>query len=176
MNTATLNHLHDQYVTCSDGDNTAALHAAVRKYVDQMTRRHHLNDAEDVTGDTVAEVWRSLPNFRGDSSFSTWLHRLSRSSIISRIRSERRRPNLITEHGEYSVGTVSSGAPLSMDADDLVALTEDERSLVRQLIACPDYDELADKLGMSNIALRSRFARIKKKCDQQRCVSVSADD
>ncbi len=63
-----------------------------------------------------------------------------------------------------------------MDADDLVALSEDERQLVRQLIARPDYDELAAQLGMSTIALRSRFARIRKKCDAQRCVSVSADD
>ena len=175
MTAATLNALHNQYVTGTDADNTTALHEAVRKYVAQMTCNHHLSDAEDVTGDIVAEVWRSLPNFRGDSSFSTWLHRLSNSAIIDRLR-ERRRPDLITEDGEYSVGTVSSGAPLSMDADDLVALSEDERQLVRQLIARPDYDELAAQLGMSTIALRSRFARIRKKCDAQRCVSVSADD
>ncbi len=89
VTTATLNALHNQYVTGTDADNTTALHEAVRKYVAQMTCNHHLSDAEDVTGDIVAEVWRSLPNFRGDSSFSTWLHRLSNSAIIDRIRRER---------------------------------------------------------------------------------------
>ncbi len=177
MTTSTLNSLHAQYATCADGDNTPALYDAVRQYVAPMTRNHKLADAEDATGDIVAEVWRSLPNFRGESSFSTWLHRLSRSSIINRIRAERRRPNLVDEDGEYgSVGTGSSGSPLYMDANDLTFLSSDERQLVQQLLNTPDYDDLAEQLGMSNIALRSRFARIKKKCDAERCVSIPADD
>ena len=177
MNAADLNRLHSQYVTQPDSDSTTSLHDGVRRYVAQMTRNHKLADAEDATGDIVAEVWRSLSNFRGESSFSTWLTRLSKSAIIDRIRAEQRRPNLVDEDGEYgSVGTTPSDAPIYMDASDLTALTEDERELVRKLIACPDYDELAEQLGMSNIALRSRFARIEKKCDAQRCVSIAADD
>jgi RNA polymerase sigma factor (sigma-70 family) len=176
MTTAPLNSLHSQYTTNSDGANTTALHEAVRQYVAKMTRNHRLSDAEDVTGDIVAEVWRSLASFNGESLFSTWLHRLAKSSIIDRIRSEQRRPNLISEDGEYGDAGKTSGNAVYMDADDLHELTDDERELVRQLIACPDYDELAEQLGMSNIALRSRFYRIKKKCDEQRCVPVAVDD
>src|SRR5580698_1986835 len=118
MNAATLNSLYAQYVTGTDGDNTTALHNAVRQYVDKMTRNHKLIDAENVTGDIVAEVSRSLPHFRGESSFSTWLHRLSRSSIIDRIRSEQRRPNLISEDGEYRNAGTSSSSDVYMDVND----------------------------------------------------------
>lgn len=171
----TLNSLHSQYAE-SDGASTTALHDAVRQYVTRMTRHHKLVDAEDAIGDIVAEVWRSLPRFNGESSFATWLHRLAKSSIIDRIRAERRRPNLISEDGEYRTAGPASCSNVYMDVDDLYELTETERDLVRRLIACPDYDELAGKLGTTNVALRSRFARIRKKCEEQRCVSVSPDD
>jgi RNA polymerase sigma factor (sigma-70 family) len=176
MNAATLNSLHTQYTSNSDGANTTALHEAVRRYVAQMTRNHKLIDAEDVTGDIVAEVWRSLLNFRGESSFATWVHRLSKSAIIDRIRAEQRRPSLISEDGEYRNAGTSSSSDVYMDADDLTVLSEDERELVRRLIQSPDYGQLAEQLGMSTIALRSRFARIKKKCDAQRCVSATQSD
>ncbi|HEX3128823.1 MAG TPA: sigma-70 family RNA polymerase sigma factor, partial [Thermoanaerobaculia bacterium] len=30
--------------------------------------------AEELTQDAFVEAWRSLPSFRGESAFSTWLH------------------------------------------------------------------------------------------------------
>jgi RNA polymerase sigma factor (sigma-70 family) len=177
MPTHDLNSLHAEYTAAPDADGTtASLHNAIRQYVTRMTRNHHLSDAEDAAGDVVAEVWRSLASFKGESSFSTWLHRLAKSSIIDRIRAERRRPNLISEDDEYRHAGTTSSHTIYMDVADLTALTESERQLVRQLILCPDYDALAEQLGISTVALRSRFARIKNKCEEQRCVSLSADD
>lgn len=176
MTGANLNSLHAKYATSAEANSITALYDAIRQYVSQITRNHRVNDAEDVTGDVVADVWRSLANFKGHSSFATWVHHLAKSAIIDHIRQERRRPNLIGEDGEYRIAGPDHISSLYMDVHDLPALTEGERELVRQLIACPDYDELAEKLGMSNIALRSRFARIRKKCEAQRCVSVSVDD
>src|SRR5262249_36073313 len=48
-------------------------------------------DADEVTQDVFVRVWQKLGTFRGDSSFSTWVHRLAVNVVIERFRTERTR-------------------------------------------------------------------------------------
>src|SRR5205814_1896350 len=41
-------------------------------------------DAEEVAQDAFVRVWRALPRFRGDSAFSTWLHRIVARQALDR--------------------------------------------------------------------------------------------
>jgi RNA polymerase sigma factor (sigma-70 family) len=43
--------------------------------------------AEELTQDVFVRAWQKLSTFRGESSFSTWLHRLAVNVIIERFRS-----------------------------------------------------------------------------------------
>jgi RNA polymerase sigma-70 factor (ECF subfamily) len=45
------------------------------------------NDADEVTQDIFVRTWQKLGQFRGDSQFSTWLHRLAVNVVIERRRS-----------------------------------------------------------------------------------------
>lgn len=47
-------------------------------------------DIEDVVQEVFVQVHRSLPNFRGDSEFSTWLYRVTWNVTVTHLR---RRPN-----------------------------------------------------------------------------------
>jgi RNA polymerase sigma-70 factor, ECF subfamily len=42
-------------------------------------------DAEEVAQDTFLRAWRALPEFRGESSFSTWLYRIATRRAIARV-------------------------------------------------------------------------------------------
>ncbi|MGA8044199.1 MAG: RNA polymerase sigma factor, partial [Terracidiphilus sp.] len=42
--------------------------------------------AEDLTQDTFLQVHRTLASFRGDSVFSTWLHRLAVNTVLMYLR------------------------------------------------------------------------------------------
>ena len=42
--------------------------------------------AEDLTQDTFVQVHRKLASFRGDSVFSTWLHRLAVNTVLMHLR------------------------------------------------------------------------------------------
>ena len=57
-------------------------------------------DLEDITQDVFLQVYRSLPDFRGDAKFSTWLHRVTVNVVLMARRSARSRPSLVFEEPE----------------------------------------------------------------------------
>ena len=49
-----------------------------------MTR--NVAEAEDLTQDAFLQVFRSIGKFRGDSAFSTWLHRIAVNTVLMKRR------------------------------------------------------------------------------------------
>jgi RNA polymerase sigma-70 factor (ECF subfamily) len=47
--------------------------------------------AEELTQDVFVRAWEKLSLFRGESAFTTWLHRLAVNVVIERFRTERTR-------------------------------------------------------------------------------------
>src|SRR6059036_3607890 len=65
-----------------------------RLYRSHVARIHSLTrrmlgreEADEVTQDIFVRTWQKLGQFRGDSQFSTWLHRLAVNVVIERRRS-----------------------------------------------------------------------------------------
>jgi RNA polymerase sigma-70 factor (ECF subfamily) len=59
--------------------------ARVHSLVRRMTGGR---DAEELTQDVFVRVWQKLGSFRGDSAFTTWLHRLAVNVVIERFRTD----------------------------------------------------------------------------------------
>ena len=53
----------------------------------RMTR--NAADAEDLTQQAFLQVFRKIGNFRGESKFSTWLHRLAVNEVLMHLRRQR---------------------------------------------------------------------------------------
>jgi RNA polymerase sigma-70 factor, ECF subfamily len=45
-------------------------------------------DADELTQDVFVRLWQKLGTFRGESAFTTWLHRLTVNVVIERFRSD----------------------------------------------------------------------------------------
>jgi len=65
-----------------------------RLYRTHVTRIHNLtrrmlgsHDADEATQDIFVRTWQKLGQFRGESAFSTWLHRLAVNVVIEKRRS-----------------------------------------------------------------------------------------
>lgn len=71
-------------------------------------------DLEDVVQEVFVQVFRSLKDFRGQSKFSTWLHRVTVNVVLMHRRSARSRPVLTEE------------APSDLVADDRQPLPDEE--------------------------------------------------
>ncbi len=85
-----------------------------RVYQAHLPRVHSLvrrmtggRDTDEVTQDVFVRVWQKLGTFRGDSAFSTWLHRLAVNVVIERFRSETLRRQRLRE-GDDLFDTISA--------------------------------------------------------------------
>jgi RNA polymerase sigma-70 factor, ECF subfamily len=64
----------------------------------RMTR--NVAEAEDLTQEVFVQVFRKLDTFRGESAFTTWLHRLTVNHVLMHFRKNRSRKEQLSEDGE----------------------------------------------------------------------------
>jgi RNA polymerase sigma-70 factor, ECF subfamily len=71
-----------------DSDAFATLFHAHKARIYSLCLRMTNNaaEAEDLTQDAFLQVFRKINSFRGDSAFSTWLHRLSVNTVLMHFR------------------------------------------------------------------------------------------
>jgi RNA polymerase sigma-70 factor (ECF subfamily) len=140
-------------------------------------------DAEEIVQDTFMRAHRGLARFRGDSSLSTWLHRISMN--LSRNRYwyffRRRRHSTVSlnvELGNENHATVAdliaSDSPnpaseatskdfLNMVADCMQKLGADARKiLVLRNTMDRSYGQIARELGVNIGTVKSRIARARR--------------
>ena len=81
----------DSDVALAAGGDASAFERLYRTHVARihsLTRRMlGTREADEVTQDIFVRTWQKLGQFRGDSAFSTWLHRLAVNVVIERRRS-----------------------------------------------------------------------------------------
>jgi RNA polymerase sigma-70 factor, ECF subfamily len=57
-----------------------------RVYAVCLRMAGNVSEAEDLTQDAFLMVFRKIQSFRGDSAFSTWLHRVTVNTVLMRFR------------------------------------------------------------------------------------------
>lgn len=58
-------------------EHSGIIHKVVRLYVDLE------EDRQDVYQEILLQAWKSFQNFRGDSSFSTWLYKVCLNTVLT---------------------------------------------------------------------------------------------
>lgn len=103
------------------------------------------DDACDMAQEAFLRAWRSLKAFHFDSSFSTWLFRLTHNVCIDQLRSRQRKPTVsltVSEDGGEEASQLDLPDP-DPDPEQLLLLAEDRALLARAMDAlAPDYREI----------------------------------
>jgi RNA polymerase sigma-70 factor, ECF subfamily len=53
-------------------------------------------DADDATQEIFVKIWQALPNFRGQSKFSTWIYRIVHNHCLNKLRSNKSEPRTVS--------------------------------------------------------------------------------
>jgi len=141
-------------------------------------------DAEDITQEAFVKAYLSLKNFRGDSSFYTWIYRVAYNMTIDfKRRSSKRSEFLATgprsEDGSEAPpldGVATDGNPLEeVERRELAGslekamaqLTEEHRAVIMlREVDGLSYSEIADVVGVSQGTVMSRIHYAKKYLQQ----------
>jgi RNA polymerase sigma-70 factor (ECF subfamily) len=100
----------------------------------QMTK--DVADAEDLTQEAFLQVFRSVNSFRGDSAFSTWLHRVAVNTVLMKLR-RRKSPPLLSLDEPVSPESPSLRRDVGK-ADPRLSGTVDRLALRRAMDELPE--------------------------------------
>jgi RNA polymerase sigma-70 factor, ECF subfamily len=96
-----------------------------RVYAVCMRMTGNTAEAEDLSQEVFVQVFRKLDTFRGESSFTTWLHRLTVNHVLMHFRKTRRRKDQLTEDGELPEHIINGpNTRMSFPILDRLALAE----------------------------------------------------
>jgi RNA polymerase sigma-70 factor (ECF subfamily) len=88
----------------------------------RMTR--DISEAEDLTQEVFVHLFRTIGSFRGESAFTTWLHRLTVNHVLMHFRKRKVRAVRPTEDGELPVQALASHDHKRTNIVDLILLSE----------------------------------------------------
>lgn len=166
-----------------NGDSDVALAAAGDRRAFERLYRVHINRvyslcarmvsdrarADELTQDVFVRAWEKLQLFRGESSFGTWLHRLTVNVVLNARKSEGRQDSRFEEQNDEAGGMDALpgvvGTPLA--PGDLLDLENAMQTLppgAKRIFVLHDvegykHEEIAEMLGVTTGATKAQLHR-----------------
>lgn len=128
--------------------------------------------AEDLTQDVFINLFNKIGSFRGESQFTTWLHRMTVNQVLMYFRKRSTRSELVTDEGETPVQIVrGTENPNAMPVIDRISM---ERAIAelprgyRTIFILHDvegygHDEIARMLEISEGTSKSQLHKARLK-------------
>jgi RNA polymerase sigma-70 factor (ECF subfamily) len=154
------------------GDESAmrALWSRHAPHVDAVVRRLVGNDL-DLAADIAQEVWiqifKALPQYRGDSQFGTWAHRIAVNRTLNALRKTRRLAKIETtvEEDTASVEPEPERALLLQTIENAATKLSPGARAVFMLHDVEGYthEEIAERLGITSGGSKSQLFKARAK-------------
>jgi len=122
-------------------------------------------EAEEAAQDAFLRAWRALPGFRGESTFSTWLHRIVVRRALDRqavLKTRRAREAPLDETVERDLAAPAAGdSALQRTLDRLLDSLSDVQRAAVMLYYYEDrsVDEVARMLGLPEGTVKTHLHR-----------------
>lgn len=171
--------INDQYyINLILNGNTNAFHILVDRYKDlvyslSLRMLKNREEAEEVSQDTFVKVFKSLPRFKGDSKFSTWIYKIAYNTCLDRLKKNKKFYNdvPIDEFTEHQVRTIDDALE-NLEAkereqaiQDCISLLPNEDGFLLTLYYFEEQslDDISKVMGLTPNNVKVKLFRSRKK-------------
>ena len=146
-----------------------------RVYAISLRMTSNPDEAEDLTQEVFIQLHKKIGSFRGDSAFTTWLHRMTVNQVLMHFRRRKSRPEFTSEEGESPIqivqGTENQTKMPVVEKiileDAISKLSPGYRSVfVLHDIEGHEHGEVAEILGISEGTSKSQLHKARLKLRQ----------
>lgn len=125
---------------------------------------------EDYYQEIIIRLWKAYPNFKNQSTFSTWLYRVALNTAIDILRKQSIRP-VHVELTKYEYTLPDDDHCLESENKDKLYwaihhLTEIERAIILLYLESYEYKEISIIIGISEGNVGVKINRIKNKLNK----------
>lgn len=156
--------------------DTGAFEALYRRHVDKvyglcLRMTGNVGEAEDCAQEAFIQAWKQLERFRGDSAFSTWLHRIAVNAVLGRMRKSKReqdRIRVVAEQAEMSPAAVADTGELRDLAEAVDRLPQGARHVfVLNAVYGYSHEEASNMLGIAVGTSKAQLHRARRMLAEQ---------
>jgi RNA polymerase sigma-70 factor (ECF subfamily) len=153
------------------GGDSRAFEMLYRRSVDKvyglcLRMTGNVGEAEDCVQEAFIQAWKQLGKFRGDSVFSTWLHRIAVNAVLGRMRKAKReedRIKAVSEQTTASPVTAADTGELRDLAEAVEGLPEGARYVfVLSAIYGYSHEEASSMLGIAVGTSKAQLHRARR--------------
>ncbi|HLK28916.1 MAG TPA: RNA polymerase sigma factor [Puia sp.] len=120
---------------------------------------------DDLFQEIVIQIWNSIPSFRGESSVTTWLYRISLNTALKWAKREQKHDHSETLDNVQHIlleNKITTDERLVWLYEEIHKLDEVDRSITLLLLDGFSYKEMSLILGITESNVGVKINRIKK--------------
>ena len=140
-----------------------AHHAMVYQMCMGFMKGDH-DTANDLSQEVFINIWNALSGFRNESSYKTWIYRITANTCLQQIRKEKKKQRVSIGEGFDVAERVSTTEENHLRLYKAVGqLDEVDRLIMMMVLDEVEYEEIAKVIGINDTNLRVKIHRIKKR-------------
>lgn len=128
------------------------------------------HDQDDLFQEIALQLWRSIPEFRGEAKASTWIYRVALYTASAWTRREKKQPRtepLVTVAHTLTIVSQPSHPRVDWLYEQIAQLDPIDRSVCLLMLEGFSYKEMAEMLGISESNVGVKIHRIKQRLVRQ---------
>lgn len=146
-------------------DSQAIIHKVCGMYCDNE------EDKKDLFQEILINLWKSYPSFRGDSTFTTWMYRVSLNVAFQRLRkTEKNKEQTVLLNTFDTMKSSGKEVLPNREKQQMYAAIEQlndvEKAIVMLYLEEKGNEEIAKIIGITQNYVRVKMTRIRRKLKQ----------